>query len=386
MARPATSAQAARERSLATVSAVAMVLLVVYASLYPFEGWRWPAGLSPSQAFTLPWPRWRDHADEWFNLLGYIPVGFLMGVAFMRAGMPPWWAAIGAGLGASSLSYAMEVVQVMLPTRVPSLRDWVGNSAGAWLGAVLSMVSHHIGFLDRWRRLRNRWFTRDSATPLVLLLLWPAALLVPAPLPFALGQFWDELMALLVPLIAQLPLSHIGLDIDLGAAAPARAGLAPLTEVLAISLGLVSPLALVGAVAPIGARRAWFMLAVGLMGVAGMTLSTALNFGPDHAMAWLTPTAVLALIVAVPVALVLLVPDSRLCAVVGLLVLVTAVALDAQARTDVYYAESLHAWEQGKFIRFHGAAQWVGWLWPYVAMGWLVQRLRRHPESLQFRA
>ena len=117
-----------------------------------------------------------------------------------------------------------------------------------------------------------------------------------------------------------------------------------------------------------------------------MTLSTALNFGPDHAMAWLTPTAVLALIVAVPVALVLLVPDSRLCAVVGLLVLVTAVALDAQARTDVYYAESLHAWEQGKFIRFHGAAQWVGWLWPYVAMGWLVQRLRRHPESLQFRA
>ena len=38
---------------------------------------------------------------------------------------------------------------------------------------------------------------------------------------------------------------------------------------------------------------------------------------------------------AVPVALVLLVPDSRLCAVVGLLVLVTAVALDAQAREQL---------------------------------------------------
>ena len=26
---------------------------------------------------------------------------------------------------------------------------------------------------------------------------------------------------------------------------------------------------------------------------------------------------------------------------------------------------SLQAWEQGRFIRFHGLAQWVGWLWPY---------------------
>lgn len=362
-----------------------MVLLVVYASLYPFEGWRWPAGLSFVKAVELPWPRWRDHVDEWFNLLGYVPLGLLGMVAFMRAGLKPGSAACLGLLGASGLSYVMEVTQVMLPTRVPSLRDWVGNTAGAAAGSLLALVMHHAGILDRWRRLRDRWFTRDSATPLILMLLWPAALLVPSPLPFALGQCWDEIMAALVPFLSQLPLSAIGIEVDLGAASPARTGLAPLTEVVAIALGLVSPLVLAGAVAPIGVRRAWFMVIVAFLGVAGMTLSTAMNFGPQHALAWLTPTATLALITAVPVALLLLVPDSRLCAVLGLLVLATAVVLSTQARADVYYAESLHAWEQGKFIRFHGVAQWIGWLWPYLAMGWLVQRLLRDPESLQFR-
>jgi hypothetical protein len=57
------------------------------------------------------------------------------------------------------------------------------------------------------------------------------------------------------------------------------------------------------------------------------------------------------------------------------------VALVAQAPTDPYFAQSLQAWEQGRFIRFHGAAQWVGWLWPYAAMAYLLARVSaRDPE------
>jgi hypothetical protein len=28
-------------------------------------------------------------------------------------------------------------------------------------------------------------------------------------------------------------------------------------------------------------------------------------------------------------------------------------------------------------VRFHGIAQWVGWLWPYAAMAWLLARVMR---------
>jgi hypothetical protein len=39
-----------------------------------------------------------------------------------------------------------------------------------------------------------------------------------------------------------------------------------------------------------------------------------------------------------------------------------------QAPTSAYFAHTLHTWEQGRFIRFHGLAQWLGWLWPYSAL------------------
>ena len=46
-----------------------------------------------------------------------------------------------------------------------------------------------------------------------------------------------------------------------------------------------------------------------------------------------------------------------------------------QAPSDPYFAMSLQAWEQGRFIRFHGLAKWVGWLWPLAALAWLGLRV-----------
>lgn len=373
-----------RERSLAALSATVMVLLVVYASLYPFEGWRWPAGSGIPQLFDLPWPRWRDHADEWLNRLGYVPVGLFVTVALLRAG---WRALPALVLGAvlpAMLSYSMEVLQSLLPSRVPSLRDWVGNAIGALIGAALALLLHLSGWLERWRVLRDRWFTRDSATALILLALWPAALLVPSPLPFTLGQGWPELRALIVPLIGSLPLSALGLEFVMVESRPQPVGSAPLGEVSAMALSVVSPLALACAAGLPGVRRGWVLLGIGALGLLGMTLSTAMNFGPAHAGAWLTPSAILALCMAALLGLMLLLPSARLCAVLGLLATAAAVLLAAPIQSDAYHAANLHAWEQGRFIRFSGLAQWVGWLWPYGAMGWLVLHLMRDPDSLQF--
>jgi hypothetical protein len=65
----------------------------------------------------------------------------------------------------------------------------------------------------------------------------------------------------------------------------------------------------------------------------------------------------------------------RVAAGLGLVVITAAVALVAQAPADPYFAQSLQGWEQGSFIRFHGLAQWIGWIWPYAALLWLLARL-----------
>jgi hypothetical protein len=115
-------------------------------------------------------------------------------------------------------------------------------------------------------------------------------------------------------------------------------------------------------------------------------LSTALNFGPGHALAWTTPQALQALGVGALAAALLSVVPRRVAAGLGLIALTALVMLVAQAPDDPYFAQSLQGWEQGRFIRFHGAAQWVGWVWPYAALIYLLARLAaREPRDLSTR-
>ena len=136
------------------------------------------------------------------------------------------------------------------------------------------------------------------------------------------------------------------------------------------------------AVAQRGWRRLFMVLGAVTLGLAATTLSTALNFGPDHALAWAhahrtgrpgrrrrsrgpaggaSPTA--------------------LQRGWGWWCWGRWWPLMAQAPADPYYAQSLQSWEQGRFIRFHGAARWVGWLWPYVALIYLLLRVADRDQA-----
>ena len=106
-------------------------------------------------------------------------------------------------------------------------------------------------------------------------------------------------------------------------------------------------------------------------------MSAALNFGPVHALSWITPTVPVALGFGAALALGGVMIGPRAAAALGLVALSVQVALVAAAPSDPYYAESLQQWEQGRFIHFHGLAQWVGWLWPFVAGIALFRRLVR---------
>lgn len=375
----------AARRSTATMLAWVYAALVVYASLYPFDGWRWPGDAGWRGQLTLPWIPWGDHFDLWSNLVGYMPFGLLLAIGRLRSGtrlITAWWVAL---LIPAVLSYGLELLQATLPTRHPSLKDWAMNSAGAAVGALLALGAHHIGLVDHWHALRQRWFERDSAGALALLALWPLGLLFPAPAPLGLGQIGGgHLIDVLSEWIEGLPLALHELVTpspasQAAAAAAAAPGLAPVAEVAIITLGLLAPCVVAFSVVAPGWRRLAMAAGALVFGVLGMTLSTWLNFGPRHAFAWITPTAAPAAGLAT-VGVLVLAPMSRAVVIgVGLIVLTGLVVGVAQAPADPYFAQNLQAWEQGRFVRFHGLAQWIGWLWPYAAIAWLLSRLATRP-------
>lgn len=348
--------------------------LIAYATLFPFAGWRWPPGADAADLLVLRWPRWWGGFDVGANLVGYLPLGLLIGLGMLTGGRGKVAALLGAFLLGSALSYLLEVTQQLLPPRVPSLMDWVLNSGGALLGALVALLLGAAGLPLRLQRVHDRWLGAGGSGALVLLLLWPVALLFPTPVPLGLGQVGGLLRELAQSALTDVPWAQSALEWLEDE--PLHASMSRLSGGLAVVLGLLSPCLIAYAAARPPWRRVGWALGAPLVAVLATTLSTALNFGPDHAFAWQTPGVVVALSIGTAIALSLVWVGPRTAAGLALVSLTGLVMLVHQAPNDPYFAESLQGWEQGRFIRFHGLALWIGWLWPYAAMVWLLARLR----------
>ena len=361
----------ARHRSSAVPLAWLYAGLIVYASLYPFTGWRVP-GAQPLRFLLAPWWPWWSAFDLVSNLLGYMPLGALLFIARVRSGAAMPQAVAAAWALATVLSLTMETLQNFLPQRVASNVDLGLNSIGALLGAAVAALIHWRGGVERWQVARDRWFIPRSAGGLALLLLWPIGLLFPTSVPFGLGQVLPRLREAAAALLQGTAGQAL---VDGWAAAPVPPRLGAAAELALLVIGLVAPCLVAFSIATPGWRRVALVVGAATLGSLVTTLSMALSFGPDHALAWVTPLALDALGIGIGAAALLSLVPRRVAAGFGLIALTALVMLVARAPADPYFAQSLHAWEQGRFIRFHGAAQVVGWAWPYAALAYLLARV-----------
>ncbi len=344
------------------------ICLTVYASLYPFADWR-DQGISPLNFLFAPWPRYWTGFDVGINLAGYAPLGFLLVLAALRSARIKW-AVSAAVLAAALLSLCMEALQSYLPSRVPSNVDLLLNIAGAWVGGCTAWLLEKIGALQRWSRFRDRWFAIDAGGALALLVLWPVALLFPASVPMGLGQVFERLELALAEALADTPfLDWLPVrDIELQP-------LVPGAELLCVALGALIPCLLAYCVIRAVWQRAVFALVMLTAGLAASGLSAALSYGPEHAWAWLDAPVRAGLVLAALLALLLLPVRRRGAAAFTLLALAIHLGLLNQAPASAYFAQTLQTWEQGRFIRFNGMVQWLGWLWPYAALFYVLARL-----------
>ncbi|MES2943713.1 MAG: VanZ family protein [Pseudomonadota bacterium] len=357
--------------------ALAVICLIVYASLYPFADWR-DQGISPFRFLTAPLPKYWTGFDVGANLAGYAPVGFLLALSALRSRRVKWAVSV-AVLASAALSLCLETLQSYLPSRVPSNVDLVLNTSGAWLGACVAWLLQKAGIVDRWSRFRARWFSLDARGALALLVLWPVALLFPASVPMGLGQVFERLEEALgealtdTPFLEWLPVRDIELQ-----------PLVPIVELICVALGALIPCLIGYCVIRTIWQRAVFSGVMLTAGMAASALSAALSYGPEHAWAWLDLPVRVGLGLSIVLALVLLPVRRRGAAAFALLALTIHLGLLNQAPASAYFAQTLQTWEQGRFIRFHGVVQWLGWLWPYAALIYVLTRLAgREPLPAQ---
>lgn len=355
--------------------ALVYVGLIVYASLYPFADWRYQ-GIVPWAFLGAPWPKYWTGFDVAINVLGYVPLGFLLALSAMRSGRGQY-AVVLATLTAGMLSLTMESLQSYLPVRVPSNVDLGLNGLGAWLGAVLAWALEKLGGIDRWSVFRARWFVADARGGLVLLALWPWALLFPAAVPFGLGQVLERIESALAdvlqdtPFLDWLPVRDIELQ-----------PLVPGAELVCVMLGALIPCLLGYCIIRSVGRRTVFLGMLFAVGVGVTALSAALSYGPEHAWVWFSLPVKAGLVAALALEMLLLWVPRRASAALMVLALGIYLSLLNQAPASPYFAQTLSTWEQGSFIRFHGLGQWLGWLWPYAALVYVLTQIwGREPKN-----
>ncbi len=362
-------------QSMAVVLAWAFAALIAYASLYPFVGWS-GAGLNLAEIITSPWPTYWTWFDVSTNAVGYAPLGFLIVVAARRT-RSRTSALLLSLLLCSCLSLALEWGQSYLPRRIPSNVDWALNSLGGLVGSAVAALAVQAEWIARWDRWRRTWLASGAKLDIVLLALWPVAALYPSSVPFGLGHVrvrfglvnvddWQAPAWLFEPMAA----IHAWSSADLVA-------MTGLQESLVMGMSVLAP-SLLACAAGRGAHvRLWGLFTVWLTAATVGIVSAALTYGPGHALDWWRPNMWLALMLVLGVSWF----ARRLARVVLMrlvvVVLIITLWLLNTSGSSAYLDQSLQIWEAGQFIRFHGASQWLGWLWPFAVLSYASMRMFR---------
>lgn len=342
-----------RASPLARLLFLAYVLLVVYATLYPFSGWR-DSGVSAFAYLFAAKPRYVTAFDIAVNVLGYILYGWLIVLALhpRLRGFAAFAIAIASG---TCLSILLEAGQTFLPSRFASNIDVLCNAAGVAVGALVGARS--AGWLLgkspllRWRA-RNVLPGARADAGLVLIALWLGTQLNPASLLFGAGDLRD---------LFQQPV---------GAAYEADVFVA--IEALTAACNLIAVGLMASAIlAPGGPVLRTLALLVGL-GLLVKTGAFAILMQAENVLLWLTPGALLGLAIGVPLLFGAALLPRILRLGLAAVLLMGATVLVNMAPANPYFASILSVWGQGNFLNFNGLTRLLSSLWPFVAMSYLI--------------
>ncbi len=340
---------------LAWILALAYTVLIVYASLQPFRGWRFPPA-EILRFLTAPWPRYITLEDVLINLAAYAPLGFLLAMA-QRARFAAPAAVLLAAILAASLSLAMESVQMFLPIRIASNVDLLTNSAGGLFGAMAAPLLSPSGFPGRrlaaWRQRR---FAPGAVTDagLVVVCLWLFTHLHPTAQVFGTGNLRG---------IFDLPVYFTHTPQLLFAA-----------EAAIVFLNLVGLGLLIRMLTRDANRSFSIIVAMIAAGLLLKTIAAVTLFDSPGPLVWLTPGVALGL----GLGMLLLYPLIRMpeiaSLIAALLCLGAAVAAINFAPDNPYQTipPKLIPGSTTHLLRFSSIARALSELWPFLAVGYLI--------------
>lgn len=328
---------------------------IAYASLQPFAPWLAPAEGAPFWPFAAWPPRW-TRSDVLANVLAYLPFGLFIALTPRRA-TPAARAARALAVG-MTLSFALETLQMFLPSRDANLIDFVANAGGTLAGAFLAAI-----------------IVRSQRTRTVL-----SSLRHRVFLPGMLGDIGIALLA--VWLAAQInpgiPLFAVTFDTEMGPAGLAEVAARPDQAAVLIEAAQ-SALQLTGVglflVLLLRDRRHIGGAVLLLIGAALLVkgASAMLLLKPAHWETWLKPGVSIGIAAGLLILLciVFMPRPVQLAACATALLASLLLPIVAADLPPTRASLTLFNWRYGHLLNFNGLTQSMLLAWPLAVSAWL---------------
>ena len=343
--------------------------VIIYASLFPFIGWRNQA-IYPWEFLFAPIPVYWTGYDLLINLFGYVPFGFVLALVDLRVNKRKSQSIGYHWTFAILLSLVLESMQTYIPSRVPSTVDFLLNSLGACIGACIAYYFEKHKIIDTWNQLRSRWLIKESAGPLACLMIWPLAIVYPPTIPFLMGNIvWG----------IKNKFSQFFIESSFGEMfklTNETQGQITFGESFAcVATGMLMPIFLGFCIVPMQRHRICLILGLAFVGASALMISSTLTFGLMHIFSWASLIVCIGYTIAIAFAVALIKTTTKTMQFLVLGVIIVHLILTYRISSDVYLAQSIQIWEQAKNARFIGLTQWVAWLWPYIVFMLVLLRL-----------
>lgn len=370
---PATEPASLRQRlhQKPLVLSLAYVGIIVYASLYANHSWR-DNGLGIFDFMAGGWPRYWTWQDALFNVLAYLPLGFLLTLSPSHR-RSPWARFLFPVLIGFVLSMSMEALQTFIPGRVSSSLDLLFNTLGTLCGATLALFfgPSLLFVAGRFREQLGvrRW---SAEAGLILVALWLFAQISPETLFFGLGDLRSLL--LLPPALPFSPNQHLLLE-----------------SLIAALQTLVAAFLLRGALERLLLNRLQQFLAITVLLILGISIRTLASwvllnnlplFGETARWAALTPGGLIGVGLGVTLVVPLLYAPLSWQLPLAASCLMAATVLVNLMPINPYSPTALTVWRQGHFLNFNGLTRLIAALWPYLTLIFLVWADRQRSSGV----
>ena len=113
------------------------------------------------------------------------------------------------------------------------------------------------------------------------------------------------------------------------------------------------------------------------LALAIRTLAAAILVGPQLALVWLTPGAMLGLMIGGAALTLLLLPPLPWRIAFAGLALMAGTVLVNLTPPNPYSEAAMATWQQGHFLNFNGLTRLTASLWPFLALPYLMLAVRK---------